>query len=91
MTRFQKSAPWGDGCAGRSGDKDERVAEKQRQAWPVSWRNAVVGGQRSIGVCVDRLKPGLERTKELAKPLKQAQDLVHGSTMNMASDAENRG
>ena len=45
----------------------------------------MVGGQRSIGVCVDRLKPGLEGTKELAKPLKQAQDLVQRSTMNMAS------
>ena len=45
----------------------------------------MIGGQWPVGIRVERLKPGFEGTEKLAKPLKQAQDLVHGSTMDMAS------
>ena len=75
----------GDGSARRIGDKHKAVVEKQGQAWPISWCDAVIGCQWSVGVCVERLKPRLEGTKELAKPLKQTQDLVQRSTMDTAS------
>ena len=42
-----------------------RVAEKQCQTWPITWSNAVIGGQWPVGIRVERLKPGFEGTKSL--------------------------